>query len=104
MIVVDTSVWVSHLKLGDERLAALLGAGVVVVHPFTEGTGPGVRRPTGRARAPGGLGGRPHRLRRARGTARPADLRHAGDVLRVGPVVTAGPEPAPALQTPSVED
>lgn len=37
MIVVDTSVWVNHLKVGEARLVALLQAGVAVVHPFTEG-------------------------------------------------------------------
>jgi predicted nucleic acid-binding protein len=37
MIAVDTSVWVHHLKVGDSRLASLLAAGVVLVHPFTEG-------------------------------------------------------------------
>ena len=37
MIVVDTSVWVHHLKVGDARLVALLDAGLASVHPFTEG-------------------------------------------------------------------
>jgi hypothetical protein len=37
MIVVDTSVWVNHLKVGDPTLIALLEAGVAAAHPFTEG-------------------------------------------------------------------
>ncbi len=32
-VLVDTSVWVAHFKQRDERLAALLEAGVVVCHP-----------------------------------------------------------------------
>ena len=37
MVLVDTSVWVSHLREGDDRLAALLGEGVVCCHPFVIG-------------------------------------------------------------------
>ena len=34
MILADTSVWVDHLRTGDERLAGLLTGGEVVCHPF----------------------------------------------------------------------
>jgi predicted nucleic acid-binding protein len=37
MILVDTSVWVDHLRAGDSRLAALLQAGQVVTHPLVVG-------------------------------------------------------------------
>lgn len=37
MILVDTSVWVDHLRNGDEVLARLLDAGRVLVHPFVIG-------------------------------------------------------------------
>ncbi|OOG24735.1 VapC toxin family PIN domain ribonuclease [Thioalkalivibrio denitrificans] len=37
MILVDTSVWVDHLRAGDADLAALLEAGQVLVHPFVLG-------------------------------------------------------------------
>ena len=37
MILVDTSVWVDHLRAGDEVLAALLEAGTVLIHPFVVG-------------------------------------------------------------------
>ncbi len=37
MILVDTSVWVEHLRRGDEGLADLLGKGLVLVHPFVIG-------------------------------------------------------------------
>ena len=37
MILVDTSVWVDHLRRGDAQLAALLERGVVVMHPFVVG-------------------------------------------------------------------
>lgn len=33
-VLVDTSVWVAHFKLRDERLVALLEAGVVLSHPL----------------------------------------------------------------------
>ena len=33
-VLVDTSVWVGHFKQRDERLVALLNAGLVVCHPF----------------------------------------------------------------------
>jgi len=37
MILVDTSVWVDHLRAGDERLATLLEAGRVLAHSFVIG-------------------------------------------------------------------
>jgi len=37
LILVDTSVWVDHLRRGNARLEALLGDGLVLVHPFVVG-------------------------------------------------------------------
>lgn len=37
MILVDTSVWVDHLRTGSKGLAALLDAGTVLTHPFVVG-------------------------------------------------------------------
>ncbi len=37
MILADTSVWVDHLRAGDQALAARLEAGVVLTHPFVIG-------------------------------------------------------------------
>jgi predicted nucleic acid-binding protein len=37
VILVDTSVWIDHLKAGDESLAELLDAGRVLTHPFVIG-------------------------------------------------------------------
>lgn len=37
MILVDTSVWIDHLHIGDERLISLLDAGEVLAHPFVIG-------------------------------------------------------------------
>jgi predicted nucleic acid-binding protein len=37
MILVDTSVWVEHLRKGDERLACLLSEELVLCHPFVIG-------------------------------------------------------------------
>jgi len=37
MILVDTSIWIDHLRAGDRRLAMLLEAGEVVCHPFVIG-------------------------------------------------------------------
>lgn len=37
MILVDTSVWVDHLRARDGTLAELLDAGRVVTHPFVIG-------------------------------------------------------------------
>ena len=37
MILVDTSVWVDHLRSGDPRLAQLLDTEQVLTHPFVIG-------------------------------------------------------------------
>ena len=37
MILVDTSVWVEHLRSGSAALAEELGAGQVLTHPFVIG-------------------------------------------------------------------
>ena len=37
MILVDTSVWVEHLRSGNAMLAGELGAGRVLAHPFVIG-------------------------------------------------------------------
>lgn len=37
MVLVDTSVWVEHLRYGLPELAKLLDAGLVVCHPFVLG-------------------------------------------------------------------
>ena len=37
MILVDTSVWIDHLRRGDEELSLLLDEGQVLVHPFVIG-------------------------------------------------------------------
>lgn len=37
MILVDTSVWIYHLRAGNKTLAALLEAGRVLAHPFVIG-------------------------------------------------------------------
>ena len=37
MILVDTSVWVDHLRRRDDRLAQLLDEGMVLCHPFVIG-------------------------------------------------------------------
>ncbi len=37
MILVDTSVWVDHLRKGDRELSALLNEGQVACHPFVIG-------------------------------------------------------------------
>jgi predicted nucleic acid-binding protein len=37
VILVDTSVWVDHLRATDETLAGLLNAGMVLAHPFVIG-------------------------------------------------------------------
>ena len=37
MILVDTSVWVDHLRRGNEKLSGLLNAGQVLTHRFAIG-------------------------------------------------------------------
>ena len=37
MTLADTSVWVDHLRHGNDRLASLLDAGIVLCHPFVIG-------------------------------------------------------------------
>lgn len=37
MILVDTSIWVDHLRGGDTKLRALLTEGQVLIHPFVIG-------------------------------------------------------------------
>jgi predicted nucleic acid-binding protein len=37
VILVDTSVWVDHLRSGDKTVATLLDAGRVLAHPFVVG-------------------------------------------------------------------
>ena len=37
MILIDTSVWIDHLRSGDRALAQLLNKGQVLTHPFVVG-------------------------------------------------------------------
>ena len=37
MILVDTSVWIAHLRREEPRLAKLLAGGQVLIHPFVIG-------------------------------------------------------------------
>lgn len=37
MLLVDTSVWIGHLRRSDERLVRALEAGAVLTHPFVIG-------------------------------------------------------------------
>jgi len=37
LVLVDTSIWVSHLRAGNEKLIALLNNGDVMCHPFIVG-------------------------------------------------------------------
>ncbi|MDE2464068.1 MAG: type II toxin-antitoxin system VapC family toxin [Alphaproteobacteria bacterium] len=37
MILVDTSVWIDHLRVGDNALVGLLNRGAVLAHPFIIG-------------------------------------------------------------------
>ena len=37
MILVDTSVWIDHLRQSSERLVQLLGTGQVLAHPYVIG-------------------------------------------------------------------
>jgi predicted nucleic acid-binding protein len=37
VILLDTSVWIDHLRRGDARVAATLQSGLALVHPFVIG-------------------------------------------------------------------
>jgi predicted nucleic acid-binding protein len=37
MILADTSIWVDHLRSGDDIMAGLLGSDRVLMHPFVRG-------------------------------------------------------------------
>jgi predicted nucleic acid-binding protein len=37
MILVDSSVWIEHLRKGSDKLKELLGAGQVIIHAFVIG-------------------------------------------------------------------
>jgi predicted nucleic acid-binding protein len=37
MIIVDTSIWIDHLRSNDAELARLLGRSIVLAHPFIIG-------------------------------------------------------------------
>ena len=37
MILVDTSIWIDHLRGSDEHLSGLLSAGRVLMHPYVLG-------------------------------------------------------------------
>lgn len=37
MILIDTSIWVEHLRSGSKPLASLLDAGMVLAHPYVIG-------------------------------------------------------------------
>ena len=37
MILADTSVWIDHLRAGDEGLVTLLNSAQVLIHPFIMG-------------------------------------------------------------------
>jgi len=37
VILVDTSIWVDHLRFGNATLGALLNSGMVLTHPFVIG-------------------------------------------------------------------
>ncbi len=37
MILVDTSIWIDHLRASDEKLITLLDAGMVLMHPYVIG-------------------------------------------------------------------
>ena len=37
MILVDTSIWIDHLRQSHERLTRLLNQGLVLVHPYVIG-------------------------------------------------------------------
>lgn len=37
MILVDTSVWIEHLRAGDQTLTDMLDSGLVLGHPWVVG-------------------------------------------------------------------
>jgi predicted nucleic acid-binding protein len=37
MVLVDTSIWIDHLRSGNSKLTALLNDGKAVIHPFIIG-------------------------------------------------------------------
>jgi predicted nucleic acid-binding protein len=37
MILVDTSIWIDHLRSGNSTLASLLEVGTTLAHPFVLG-------------------------------------------------------------------
>ena len=37
MVIVDTSVWINHLRQGEPALVKLLAGGKVLMHPFVRG-------------------------------------------------------------------
>jgi len=37
MVLVDTSVWIDHLRMGDDQLATILEKGLIYCHPFVVG-------------------------------------------------------------------
>ena len=37
MMLVDTSIWIDHLRQSNEKLVRLLGAGQVLAHPYVIG-------------------------------------------------------------------
>jgi len=37
MILIDTSIWIDHLRAGDEELVALLSTAQILSHPFVVG-------------------------------------------------------------------
>lgn len=37
MILVDTSIWIDHLRRGEPVLAGILQAGQILIHPFIIG-------------------------------------------------------------------
>lgn len=37
MVLIDTSIWIEHLRKGEPRLAEFLRNGLVLIHPFVLG-------------------------------------------------------------------
>jgi hypothetical protein len=59
MILVDTSIWINHFRVGDASLALMLDAGDVLIHPFVIGEIALGNLPN-RGRVLGDLQGLPH--------------------------------------------